>query len=249
MCLDETGTDGHHEYVTVGGAVATLEQWSKVEIAWQSKLKSKGIDYFHLRDFDASDGPYADWSKWKKRRFEKSLHDSITRNTTFQCAVSLHSKTHADIKRRMMGIRGFRADSDYSLCLRYLMFWVSEHLETIDRDFRLQVLAENGPWVSGAEDTYNRVSNMRGKWKPAKHAHRLSGFATQPKGILHSLGAADLIVGREHIRLISCQRAPKYRPTLAHLLTPDDLEKWYEAMMQEKQIRKAFGSSKAPVRG
>jgi len=242
LCLDETGTDGCHQYVTIGGAVATREQWNEVENAWERKLKSHEIDYFHLREFDASDGPYAGWSRWKKLRLEKALQNCITKNTAFQCAVSIHSETHLAIKRRMIGIRGFHAESDYSLCLRYLMFWVSEYLETIDKDFRLEVVAEHGPWAAGAAETFKRVSNMQGKWKPAKHAHRLSGFSTRPKGVLQSLGAADLIVGREHIRLTSRQRPHKSRPTLAHLLTPTDLEAWYEAMIKEKEFRRSYGN-------
>jgi len=72
------------------------------------------------------------------------------------------------------------------------MFLACDSIETeITDDFRLSILVEDGPYAAGAAALYSRVSRMTGKWKPAKHAHRLNGFAIAPKGHLCSLEAAD----------------------------------------------------------
>ena len=66
---------------------------------------------------------------------------------------------HSEIKAKMKGVTGFREDSDYSLCLRFLMFHMCEALEKSDPDFRLTVLVEDGPWGgwrSGAVSGYKK---------------------------------------------------------------------------------------------
>ena len=242
MRLDETGTDGRSAHVTVGGAVAQIPQWDALEAAWARKLKPKGIDYFHLKEFDQRQDHYEGWSDFKCRLFENSLNKIIERNTLFRSTFSVDSAAHASVKERMRGIRGFRSESDYSLCLRTLMFWACEELARVDPDCELSVIVEDGPWSAGAAETYQRVAEMTGGHKPAKHAHRLAGFLSIPKGKLHSLDAADFIVGREHDRLVAGLRAGKDAPVLAHLLTAEDMETYYEGMIREKEARRKFGN-------
>jgi hypothetical protein len=240
--LDETNTHDPQGFFTVGGAVASIPQWEKLERAWSQKIAPTGLDYFHLKDFDARVLPYKSWSKFKANRFEEALHKIIHRNTAFRCVVSIEGRVHRRIKERMRGISGFRGDSDYGLALRYLLFWTCEELCKLDPDARLAVIVEDGPWASGAMTTYQKVAAMQGKWKPAKHAHRLAGFGSQPKGVMRSLEAADLIVGREHRRLVEGTRASSNDTVLSALLDEPKLESWYEGMMREKELRREFGA-------
>lgn len=239
--LDETGTDGTSTFTTVGGAVGLISGWSKLERAWDAKLATKEIDAFHLVDFDQRRGQFEGWSDFKCQLLEKSLSKIVDKNTTFRAAISIDSAAHAAIKAKMKGIKGFSPESDYGLCLRFLMYHSCENLVRIDPDCQLSILVEDGPWASGAATTYQRVAAMTGKWKPAKHAHRLVGFASLPKGRLRSLEAADFVVGREHDRLVAGKSAIKGRETLSHLLSADDLEAWYDGMIEEKARRRAFG--------
>ena len=124
------------------------------------------------------------------------------------------------------------------------MFHTSDQLARIDPDYRLTILVEDGPWAAGAADTYQRVAAMTGKWKPAKHAHRLAGFATAPKGERRSLEAADDIAGTEHDRMLSGRRAGQAGVSrLSCLLTGPLLERWYEGMIKEKEARRAYNAS------
>lgn len=244
MRLDETGTDGVSKYMAVGGAVATVPQWSKLESKWD-RILAPNASAFHLKEFDARNGEFEGWSDFKAKRFEERLTKAIEDNTAFRATVGIDRKAHADIKQRMLGIKGFRPDSDYSLCLRFLMFQACEQLCLIDPDCRLALLVESGPWAAGASETYEKVAAMQGKWRPAKHAHRLAGFAHSPKHCFRSLEAADLIVGRECERLIDGRRSKG--DVLAHLLTASDLEIWYEKMMDEKGLRRAWGNRDKPI--
>lgn len=239
--LDETGTDGRSPYTVVAGAVAAPSQWDKLESAWGQLLKRSRVSEYHWKEFnDRNNRIFGPWSDLKRKRFVDAQEKIVVRNTLFRVSIGLESAVHAEIKKRMKGIRGFTSESDYSLCLRYLMFATCEQLIRIDRDCRLAVMVEDGPWASGALNTYQRVAAMRGKWKPAKHAHRLAGFASVPKGERLSLEAADYLAGEEHARMLAGKRPKRGAQPLSLLLTAPLLERWYEGMIKEKEHRRAF---------
>jgi len=242
--LDEAGTDGRSPYTVLAGAVATAGQWDKLEERWDALLMRSKVDAFHYKEFNEPAPPFDRWSGFKRKRFIDSQEKAIEKNTLFRVSIGVENAVHKSIKERMRGIKGFRADSDYALCLRYLMFHTSDQLARIDPDYRLTILVEDGPWAAGAADTYQRVAAMTGKWKPAKHAHRLAGFATAPKGERLSLEAADYIAGTEPDRMLSGRRAGQAGVSrLSCLLTGPLLERWYEGMIKEKEARRAYNAS------
>ncbi len=238
--LDETGTDGISPYTVIGGAVAATDQWGKLEAAWGRLLDRSTVSAYHWKQFNDRHGDFAGWSDLKCKRFVGAQEKIVKNNALFRVSVGLESAVHAEIKKRMEGIKGFLSESDYSLCLRYLMFVICEELAKLDPDFRLTILVEDGPWASGAMKTYQRVAAMTGKWKPAKHAHRLAGFASAPKGERLSLETADYLVGEEHARMLAGKNARRGAQTLSMLLTGPILEQWYEGMINEKEARRAY---------
>ena len=242
--LDETGTDGRSPYTVVGGAIASVDQWNKLEKAWGHLLKRYKILAYHWKEFnDSNDSVFGKWSNFKRNRFVEAQEKIIRNNTLFRVSVGLESAVHANIKQRMKGIKGFSPESNYSLCLRYLMFVTCEQLVKIDPDCKLIILVEDGPWASGAMKTYQRVAAMTGEWKPAKHAHRLAGFGSAPKGERLSLEAADYLAGAEHSRMRTERRPRRRAETLSLLLTGPLLEQWYQGMLKEKELRRVYGRS------
>ena len=242
--LDETGTDGKSPYTVVGGAVATVEQWDELEAAWDRLLSRSNVSAYHWKEFNDRKGDFAGWSNLKCKRFVKSQERIIKNNTLFRVSIGLEDAVHADIKKRMKGIKGFSPESNYSLCLRYLMFVTSEQLVKVDSDHRLTILVEDGPWASGAMKTYQRVAAMTGRWKPAKHAHRLACFVSAPKGVRLSLETADYLAAEAHARMLAEKRPRRGVQTLSMLLTGPFLEQWYEGMIKEKEARRAYGQRK-----
>jgi hypothetical protein len=242
--LDETGTDGRSKFTLVGGAIAPPESWNALEAAWGALLKRSGVPAYHWKKYnDPNDETFGAWSRLKRERFETAQRKIIRNCTSFRVAVGVESAVHADVKKRMKGIKGFRADSDYSLCLRWLLFAACEELGKLDPDCHLSVLVEDGPWASGAMQTYQHVAAMTGGRRPAKHARRYAGFASAPKGVRRSLEAADYIAGSELGRL-QAGRKRKERDTLAVMLRKPQLEQWYEDMMMEKEARREYARSK-----
>lgn len=243
--LDETGTDGKSPYIVIGGAVATVDQWDKLDAVWDRLLTRSKVSAYHWKEFNDRKGDFAGWSDFKCKRFVEAQEKIIKTNTLFRVSVGLEDVVHADIKKRMKGVKGFRTESSYSLCLRYLMFQTCEQLAKLDPDCQLTILLEDGPWASGATETYHRVAAMTGKWKPAKHAHRLAGIGVAPKGESFSLEAADYLAGKEHARLLADKRPRRGVQTLSMVLTGPILERWYEGMMKEKEARREYGRRKS----
>jgi hypothetical protein len=239
--LDETGTDGRSPYTLVGGAVSTPAQWDRLEQKWSALLHRTKVDAFHFKEFQEGSPPFNDWSAFKRKRFVERQEKIIGAFTLFRISIGIEHAIHRKIKDRMKGIAGFRPDSDYGLCLRYLMFATSEQLLKVDSNHRLSIMVEDGPWSEGAYSTYRKVAAMTGKWKPAKHAHRLAGFAAIPKGESTSLEAADYIVGSEHKRFLEGRESSNTK-LLSMLLNGRVLEQWYERMMREKNARRAYGN-------
>lgn len=243
--LDETGTDGVSPYTVVGGAIAAPDQWEKLESAWGRLLSRANVAAYHWKEFnDPNDNIFGKWSHLKRSRFVEAQEKLIGKNTLFRVSVGLESSVHANIKARMKGIKGFAAESNYSLCLRYLMFVTYEQLVKIDPNCRLTIMVEDGPWAVGAHKTYQRIAAMTGKWKPAKHAHRLAGFSSVPKGERLSLEAADYLAGSEHARMLAERRPKRGAQTLSLLLKEPLLERWYEGMIAEKEHRRAYAKSR-----
>ena len=244
--LDESGTDGRSPYTVVGGAVATADNWEKIEAAWGQLLVRSKVSSYHGKEFKDGKGDFSGWSKLKRDRFIKSQEKIINTHALFRVSVGIEGALHSEIKKRMGGVKNFRSSSNYGLCLRYLIFISSERLVNSGYpNHRISVLVEDGAWLRSADSTYRDVSRMTGGHKVAKHAHRLAGFGHAPKGICLSLEIADYIVGSEHSRFILGRGTRQEVGMLSLLLDADELEKWYEGMIKEKETRQAHGERKS----
>jgi hypothetical protein len=243
--LDETGTDGRSPFTLVGGAVARPDDWDDLEAAWGALLTFSQAPAYHWKEFnDPNDKIFGKWTRFKRQQFREAQETIISDHTVFKVSVGVESAIHADVKRRMKGIKGFAPISDYSLCLRWLMYNVCEQLSKEDRHCKLSILVESGPWASGAAQTYERVVARAGGRRPGKHAHRLAGFATAPKGVRTSLEAADYIAGSELARLLEPSKLPRRAQPLSVVLNKPLLEHWYEDMIAKKEARRAFAASR-----
>ncbi len=248
MRLDESGTDGRSPYTVVGGAVALPGQWGKLERAWNALLVRSKVPAYHWKEFhDRNNAVFGKWSQLKRKRFMGAQEKIINRNTLFRVSTGIERKLHADVKVLMRGIKGFHPDSDYTLALRYLMFHTCDELVKIDPNARLVVMIEDGPWAAGAAAAYRRVAAMTAKKRPAKHAHRLAGFAIVCKGDRVSLEAADHIAGEEHARMVAGRRPPKGGKLLSQLWAKKELNHWYKLMIEEKDRRRAYARQNSKI--
>jgi hypothetical protein len=246
--FDEAGTDERSPYAVVAGAVSTVDHWDKLEVGWDGLMKRHGVPIYHHIDFAQRNDHFSGWSKFKRDHFVERQERIIRRNTLFEFAVAVERATHAQIKAKWRGVKGFKADSDCGLCFRIARFFVCDWVTGLipGRDVKVQFLAESGPFTADMGVIYDQIYAARdGKYRPAKYAGMLGGFTHVPKGMLRSLEAADYVAGRslddiERGQLISAKRE-HFRVVQA---TPELLELWNEDMLKEKEHRKQHAIAK-----
>ena len=56
--VDESGTDGRSPYTVVGGAVATADNWEKIEAAWGRLLVRSKVSSYHGKEFKDGKGVF-----------------------------------------------------------------------------------------------------------------------------------------------------------------------------------------------
>ncbi len=239
--LDEAGTDGRSPYTAVAGAVASIQQWESLEKAWERLLARRQVRAFHFKEFQQRSGDFKGWSNLKSNTFSAAMEKIIKKHTLFRIAVGIEDAVHTEIKERMKGIKGFGPDSNYGLCLRYLMFLGCEYVsKQVSRDAKVTLMIEDGPWASGAVKAFSQVSGAAGrKWTRVKHAHMLDGISVIPKGKTRTLEAADYLVGTTHQRMLIRKFTRRHHPQVSILLDRPFLEQWYEKMIEEKERRRA----------
>lgn len=243
--LDEAGTDGLHDHAVVAGAVATLDQWSGAEAKWSDLLKRHDIAHYHDCDFQDRKHPYRDWGALKTQRFTARQEKIINTGTIFNIAVAVDRAAHTEAKKKLRGVRGFKADSDYGFALRIIMFEACRQLAQIAKEPRLQIVVEDGPWSSGAESIYRSVRGTEGSWKPSPHAHMLVGYNALPKGCLRGLEVADYLAGRA-IRDI--ERGITKRPKRMFFSADAAfIAGWHDKVLEHKERRRAHRAKQISV--
>ena len=239
VCLDEVGKD-ERPYVIVAGGVGTLEQWGDLECKWDRLMQARGVGIYHKCDFDDRNGDFSGWGDLKRRNFVKAQEKAIRQCIPFTIAVAVEKKTHAKVKAAMRNIKNFKADSDYGLCFRVIRFLSCQKIATQVPEAKVQFLVEHGPDAADAGVIYEDVRKTNGaKWRPARYAEMLGGFAHAPKGQFRSLEVADYLAGRamddfEQGHLISAKRANQ----ISALLDEEFLTRWHEDMIKAREHRR-----------
>jgi hypothetical protein len=71
--LDASGDDAK-PYLTVAGFVSSETDWEKFAVAWSTRLKQDGIEFFHAADLDNCWGPFR---HWQDRSDRKTLRENL----------------------------------------------------------------------------------------------------------------------------------------------------------------------------
>jgi hypothetical protein len=241
--LDESGTHAESPYAIVAGAVSIPPLWDELESKWNKLLSDRGVGFYHHKDFKGRQKDFRGWGVLKRKNFTKR-QERIIRGTGFCIVVALHKDSHKAIKKRMQGVRGFKTDSDVGMCFRVARYLICKKLtawaESGDCPTPPSVgfIVEDGPWAGDTAAIYQDIVGATGT--PGLYADMLAGFATQPKGVLRSLEAADYIAGRaltdiEDGTLIN----PGRKEQIAQILDPDFMEDWHADLVKAQESRRS----------
>jgi hypothetical protein len=82
--FDESGEHdretGHLRRLTLGGCIAPLDAWQRLDAEWNSALVTAGIKMFHMTDFERYRGEFEGWDKEKHNRMLNCFLEIIGRH-------------------------------------------------------------------------------------------------------------------------------------------------------------------------
>jgi hypothetical protein len=238
--MDETGTDGRHAFTVVAGAVATVEQWQRLEDGWKRRLSIAGVTAFHSKEFNARQGEFDGWTEFKCERFAQALNKIIARASYFDFAVAVDDAALNEIKREMGRTKGYKAESTYGAAFRIARLHICRTIAQQHPNARVHFVVEDGPWSGGAYTIYQEILRTRDAKRPAGFARMLAGFAAVPKGDMRSLEAADYLAGKA-IRDLEHGNPSKRKRRHFIVADRDFLRDQYLAgMIEEKERRKDY---------
>ena len=166
--LDETGTDGRSPYAIVAGGVSVLEFWAEVENKYSRLLTSRGVSTFHWKEWMARDGDFKGWSNLKRERFIRAKEKIFEKSIVFTIAIAVHRETHGEVKKRMVGVKRFKPDSDCGICFRYARFVICDKLTELFKQGkikstpRVEFIVEHGPYAADAHAIYQEIVGTAG---------------------------------------------------------------------------------------
>src|SRR5678815_4160986 len=96
--FDESGTNPTHDAFVLAGYMFTPEHSRPFSLEWQDLMEKWGLRHFHMVDFEAGYGPYADWRKdgVHEERLNQLL-DLILKYATAGFAVALPDENFREV--------------------------------------------------------------------------------------------------------------------------------------------------------
>lgn len=78
--LDESGTHSGSNAAVVAGYISNDTEWGEFIKEWGQILKSEGVEYFHMTDFESRYGQFDGWTEERKRTFLNKLLNVINQH-------------------------------------------------------------------------------------------------------------------------------------------------------------------------
>lgn len=114
---------------TVGGWLSTVEQWKRFGKQWKSVLKSAGIEFFHMTDYESRFGDYEGWNEPKRKGVLKRLHRIIKDHTIYGCTATVTCANYDELimpdLRPVFGKRYYGFDA--LACVQLMNEWCDKH--------------------------------------------------------------------------------------------------------------------------
>lgn len=132
--FDESGTHDQSEVVAVVGYLATYEGWNHWEIEWNEVMAHYGVIDFHMTDFVARRGEFADdkWTEERRATFMERI-TTICRERTMMSLGCVVRRT--DYEKCLPRTIQDDLRHPYYFCLygcfNMLLNWSSEHIDAI----------------------------------------------------------------------------------------------------------------------
>jgi hypothetical protein len=133
---------------TVACCLSTVNRWKKFEKQWRLELNMAGVESFHMKDYEARQGNYRDWSNEKRVKVLKRLHEIMKESILYGCSVSLNKEDFDEkISDTPLFAHHFGKtyyDFNVRLCVKELNEWCDRYQYTDDLLYVFSELGKQG---------------------------------------------------------------------------------------------------------
>ncbi len=111
--FDASYTEPGRNLVVIGGCVARVPQWVAFESEWEDMLARAGLQFFHMTDFEARQGPYKHWPNDKRDEVIRKFTSIISQHV--ELAVS-RAVMPAELEVARLQNKNLAIYSGFTLC-------------------------------------------------------------------------------------------------------------------------------------
>ena len=170
--FDESGIHAGAKILTVGGWIASQEEWESFACQWRTTLKRAGVSAFHFVDFNHSVKEFKGWTPRWKEDVLRALFSVIERRDLMGVSGAI---VMDDLKSIIGGSSGtilHKTYGPYWVCLQYCVEVISKRVN----DEVLYCLDRNQEFDSPLRNSFASLKEAR-----ADYAPKISGIIFKSK--------------------------------------------------------------------
>jgi hypothetical protein len=244
--LDGSGTEPQSKIIFVGGIIASINQWVKLEGKWNGVLKQNKLPLFHASDFNSAGEVYADLDLTTQKIAEV--------NGQFATAIGSCSMRYFGVGLRKDDFRIIKVElgkppiSDYQVCLGQCFSLMATWLADQQNIQAAAVFVEKG------EKYKNRIMSA---WEKASQPYNLSktwkmgAFSVLDKKGIPPFQVADFIIYElyKYFTKLASGDLSKPRPAFQTLLDAGKFSITFNNMDSLRSTIKSMVESQKRLKG
>jgi hypothetical protein len=229
----DASKDRHERILSIGGFIATVEQWEEFQREWCALLKTGPVSMMHATDLENLYGEFKGWSFEKKLQFQKIAYGIIRRRVEVGIAASVTLDAY---EKEMTGDYRVTHGGPYAFCFRIALTRIREWAIRFNRTEPMNYIVESGDLgIQEAHDVFTHT--LHGAPKVA--AKFLFGtWAEADKRKVVQLQAADVIAYEQTKHMVNRVKDGEIRAPRKSLLALLDGKLWLGGHYDAEAISK-----------
>jgi hypothetical protein len=185
----DRGEDAKSTVLSVGGYVATTQQWEAFERDWKQFLADEKISMFHMTEYECRHGEFKDWNNDRRRAAIQRAHALIKIRTNCGISTAVILPDYASVLAECPDVKD-KMPSPFALCVNGCLLEVSNWIVKFNRQGqRVAYVLESGD--SGMGEIIKVFDDIT-KDERLKSGCGFESIAVENKRVVLPLQAADI---------------------------------------------------------